>query len=244
MGGFMKNFYLALLGGASLMLMPSQAAAQSAPVMIGQPVAANVLKEGTEIPLVTLTELSSKRTKLGERFDLEVSDDVLLNGQVVIPQGSRAVGEVTRLKKKGMWGKSGKLETKLLYVRIGDQNVRISGAVGDKGKAGTAGVVGAVLVAPVVGFFVTGTSAVVKPRTAATGYLEADLPVVFAGPVQPRPLVVPAVAPAIAPEAAAAKIEAAAPPAAPAAAPTAVPVAVPAATPVAPSDPPSAPQDH
>jgi hypothetical protein len=234
----MKSFYLALLGGASLMLVPSQVSAQSAPVTIGQPVAANVLREGTEIPLVTLTELSSKRTKLGERFDLEVSDDVVLNGQVVIPHGARAVGEVTRLKKKGMWGKSGKLETRLLYVRVGGQNVRISGAVGDKGKAGTAGVVGAVLVAPVVGFFVTGTSAVVKPRTAATGYLEADLPVVFAGPVQPSLLVVPAAAPAVPPEAAAAKIDAAVPPAttpvAPAIAPVAVPVVAP---PAAPADP-------
>lgn len=188
------------------------ATAQSGPVTVGLPTAANVLKEGTEIRLVTLTELSSKHSKVGERFDLEVSDDVMLNGRVVIPQGARAVGEITRSTKKGMWGKSGKLETRLLYVRVGDRNVRISGAVGDKGKAGTAGVVGAVLVAPVVGFFVTGTSAVLPPRTVTVGYLDADLPVVFAGPVQPAPVVVPVAGPVMVPVAstpASAKVEAA-----------------------------------
>jgi hypothetical protein len=204
----MKNFHTALVAGAAILLSPSAAWAQAAPVVIGAPTAANVLKEGTEVRLVTVTELSSKRNKVGERFDLEVSDDVLLGGQVVIPQGARAVGEITRVKKKGMWGKSGKLETRLLYVKVGDQNVRITGAVGDKGKAGTAGVVGAVLVAPVVGFFVTGTSAVVPPRTMTVGYLDADLPVVFAGPAGPPPLVVPASAPAVS-AAAAAKVEAA-----------------------------------
>lgn len=203
----MRIIHSALLAGASVLLIPSAAMAQSAPVTIGLPAATNVLKEGTEIPMVTLTELGSKHSKVGQRFDLEVSDDVMLNGQVVIPQGARAVGEVTRVKKKGMWGKSGALETRLLYVKVGDQNVRITGSVGDKGKAGTAGVVGAVLVAPVIGFFVTGTSAVVPPRTVATGYLDADLPVIFAGPVQPRAVVVPATAPQAA--AASAKVEAA-----------------------------------
>ncbi len=44
---------------------------------------------------------------------------------------------------------------------------------------------------PVVGFFVTGTSAVIPPRTPVTAYLDEDLPVVFANAVEPAPLVVP-----------------------------------------------------
>jgi hypothetical protein len=163
-------------------------------LVVGAPASAqtNVLKAGTEVRLATVTELSSKRSKVGQRFDLEVTDPVALSGQTVIPAGARAVGEITRSKKSGMWGKSGKLETRLLYLTVNDRRIRLTGASGDKGKAGTAGVVAAVVFLPVAGFFVKGTSARIPPRTAVTAYLDEDIPVVFAaGQTGPAPLVVP-----------------------------------------------------
>jgi hypothetical protein len=141
---------------------------------------------------VTRTELNSQTSRIGERFQLEVTDAVTLNGQVVIPQGAIATGEVTRVQHRGMWGRPGILETRLISVRVGDRNIRLAGAAGDRGRAGTAGVVAAVVVIPVVGFFVTGTSAVIAPRTPTVAYLDEDVPVVFAGPSTPAPLVVPA----------------------------------------------------
>ena len=187
----MKIFALALLASASVASIPTVAVAQGA-VVVGGAQPANVLRAGSEIRLRTMTELSSKDAKPGERFDLEVAEDVMLNGRTVIPAGSRAVGEVTQVKQKGMWGKSGKVDTRLMYVRVGDQQVRISGQLGDKGKAGTAGVVGAIAFVPVAGFFVTGTSGNIPRGTGAVGYLESDLPVVFAGPAKPTAVVVPA----------------------------------------------------
>jgi hypothetical protein len=190
----------ALCAFTALTLVASPAAfAQQPALVVGEPAPSSqhVLKEGTDVRLATITELSSRKSRVGERFDLEVTDAVSLNGQVVIPAGSRAVGEITRVTKKGMWGKSGKIDTRLLYVKVGDRQIRITGASDDKGKAGTAGVVAAVVFVPVVGFFVTGTSAVIPPRTPVTAYLEEDLPVVFAAPVAPTPLVVtPVAAPA------------------------------------------------
>ena len=91
-----------------------------------------------------------------------------------------------------MWGRRGILETRLLYVRVGDQQIRLNGAAGDRGRAGTAGVVASIVVIPVVGFFVTGTSAVLPSGTATVGFTEEDVPVVFAGSVTPTPLVVSA----------------------------------------------------
>ena len=183
----MKNFVYALCACA---LVPVGGAAMAQAVVVGQS-AGNVLRAGTEIRLRTITELSSKEARAGERFDLEVADDVQLNGRTVIPAGSRAVGEVTQVKQKGMWGKSGRIDTRLLYVRVGEQQVRISGQLGDKGKSGTAGVVGALAVVPVAGFFVTGTSGNLPRGSSAVGYLESDLPVVFAGPARPAAVVVP-----------------------------------------------------
>jgi hypothetical protein len=68
--------------------------------------------------------------------------------------------------------------------------------VSDKGDAGTAGVVASIVVLPIAGFFVTGTSAVLPAGTAATAQLDSDLPVIFAvGAAKPATdMVVPAAA--------------------------------------------------
>jgi hypothetical protein len=159
---------------------PSAVLAQAHTLVVGESAPKNVLKRGTEIPLETVRELNSNDAKVGDRFDLEVTEDVKLNGRTVIPAGTRAVGEVTVAKRKGMWGKSGKLETTLLYLEVGDQRIRITGAAGQHGKTGTAGVVASLAVVPVAGFFVTGTSAVIPPRTATVATLDEDIPVAFA----------------------------------------------------------------
>jgi hypothetical protein len=89
-----------------------------------------------------------------------------------------------------MFGKSGKLETRLLYAKVGNQQVKIGGKKGDRGDGGTAATVGALLFVWPAAFFITGKSAVIAPGTQATGYLEADLPVVFENGAGPAPLVV------------------------------------------------------
>ena len=177
----------------------SPALAQQAPIVVGQQASPqNVLRQGTEVRMATLVELDSKRSRVGDRVDLEVSESVSLNGQIVIPAGTRGTGEITRRKGKGMWGKSGKLEFRPLYIRLGERQLRVSSpaTTRDKGKAGTAGVVAAVAFLPVAGFFVTGTSARIPARTGITVHLDEDLPVVFAAPAAPAPYVVQATAPA------------------------------------------------
>ena len=151
----------------------------SAPLVIGAP-AANMLPADTEILLRTLSELSSKKSRVGDRFDLEVADDIKLGGRTVIPVGTRAVGEVTKVVKKGMFGKSGKLETRVLYVKVGDKQLRVKGDKGDRGKGGTAATVASLVFIWPAAFFVTGKSAVLPPGTQTMTYLESDLPIVFA----------------------------------------------------------------
>lgn len=146
-----------------------------------------VLPQGTGIRLRTLSELSSQTAKTGQRFDLEVAEDVMLGGRVVIPRGSPAVGDIAMVKKKGMWGKSGKLEARVLYIRANGRDIPVRGTVGDKGETGTAGVVGAIVVLPIAGFFVTGTSAVLPAGTGANALLESDLEVAFDSVSAPVP---------------------------------------------------------
>ena len=157
-----------LLGGNSL------GAAQPAPA--GQEL---VLRQGTRVPMKTVEPLSSKSAHQGQRFPLEVSDDVRVGGMVVIPKGARGIGEVSRVVTKGMMGKAGKLEVRIMFVEVGGNRIRLDGVAEDRGKSGAAPVA---LAAPLVGVsaaFFTGTSAVIPAGSVIDGYVFKDVPLVL-----------------------------------------------------------------
>jgi hypothetical protein len=106
---------------------------------------------------------------------MEVSANVELNGVVVIPAGSPAIGEITEVRNKGMWGKSGYIGARVVSVRVGDRTIRVSGTFDDKGVTGTGGVVAAVAFVPIAGFLTTGTSAFIASGSAVKGFLDEDL---------------------------------------------------------------------
>jgi hypothetical protein len=166
----------AVLASALLAAAPFGAAAQPAP-----PASELVLRHGTRVPMQTVKPLSSKRALQGQRFDLEVREDVRVDGLLVIPKGARGVGEVSRVVTKGMMGKPGKLEVRVLFVEAGGRQIRLDGKASDKGASGAAPVV---LLAPLIGLdaaFVTGKSAVIPAGSAIDGFVYQDLPLVRPG---------------------------------------------------------------
>ena len=165
-----------------------------------------ILRVGTEVPLRLTQELTTKgkQLRVGDRFHLETSEPVLVQGVNVIPVGSPAVGEITDIRNKGMWGKSGHLAARILYVTVNGRQIRLSGAFDDKGVAGG---VGAVTVSALVflpaGFFMTGTSAKVPAGSIIKSFVDEDvplsMPVAAQAPMQvgggAAPMTVPAAAP-------------------------------------------------
>lgn len=190
----MKSICLASV----LLLAPVQGHAQVAAPIATPAADVAYLRTGTEVPLRTLEELTTKEKvlKVGQRFRMEVAEAVLVNGVVVIPVGSPAVGEITDVRNKGMWGKSGKLNARILYVTVNGRQIRLSGAFDDKGIAGGTGAVAAsaIIFAP-AGFFMTGTSARVAINTPVKGFVDEDVPLAMAASA-PMPLAVSAPAPA------------------------------------------------
>jgi hypothetical protein len=159
---------------------PALAVAAPPPAPIAAPATVNaILRVGTVVPLRLSEELTTKGKKLrvGDRFHLETSEPVMVQGVVVIPVGSPAVGEITDARNKGMWGKSGHLAARLLYVTVNGRQIRLSGAFDDKGVAGG---VGAALVSGLVflpaGFFMTGTSARVPMGSVVKAFIDEDVP--------------------------------------------------------------------
>jgi len=137
----------------------------------------NVLRAGAPIPVVLSEFLTTKgkRLKVGQRIQLEVAQDVLLNGRVVVPARSPVEGVLTEVRNKGMWGKSGGIHLQVKSVSINGTNIRLKGDMDSRGETGTAGVVGAIVVLPLAGFFVTGTSAEMPLNMPGRAFLDQDI---------------------------------------------------------------------
>lgn len=143
----------------------------------------NVLRAGTEVLLIMSESINSndKTLRPGKLVRMQVANPISLGGAVVIPAGTPATAEVTEVRRKGMWGKSGRIEARVLNARVGDRLVRLSGTFDDKGVTGTAGVVGAVVLLPIAGFFLTGTSANIPAGSGVKAFLDEDLRIAIPG---------------------------------------------------------------
>ena len=137
----------------------------------------NVLRAGAPVPVVLSEYLTTKgkNLKVGQRVQLEVAQDVLLNGRVAIPARSPVDGVLTEIRNKGMWGKSGAIRLHINSVNINGTTIRLKGDMDTRGETGTAGVVGALVVLPVAGFFVTGTSAEMPLNMQGRAFLDQDI---------------------------------------------------------------------
>jgi hypothetical protein len=132
-----------------------------------------------------------KAVRIGQRFNMEVAEAVTVNGVVVVPVGSPAIGEITEVRNKGMWGKSGYIGARAVLMRLGDRTIRLSGAFDDKGVTGTGGVVASIAFLPVAGFFMTGTSAKIPMGSQFKAFIDEDVPLNFQV-TAPTPMVVAA----------------------------------------------------
>ena len=191
---------LALVASSPVMaqtMAPVQAVAAPAAMIVAPVAPANaVLRAGTPVSLKLLEEVTTKNkaARVGQRINLEVAAPVEVEGQVVIPAGTPAWAELTGVRNKGMWGKSGKLDAQLLFLRLNGRQIRLSGAFDDKGVTGTGAVVGAVLLLPIAGFFMTGTSALLPKGGTVGGFIDEDVPLAFAA-ASVAPMQVPVAVP-------------------------------------------------
>ena len=130
---------------------------------------------GTPLRLTTRTDLSSRDNRVGDRFSLEVAEPLVYRGQVVVPAGSPAVGEVMRIERNGAAGKRGRMAVRLLSVQTPSGPIRLSGKAERAGTGqGLLAIGGAAVIAwPMI--FIHGTSARLPADSWVTAYLADDL---------------------------------------------------------------------
>ena len=90
-----------------------------------------------------------------------------------MPVGTPAFGQVVTATDSGGLGKSGRMTTKLVAIRLDRTEIPLEGETSERGTgAGSAGV--ALLFTGVVGLFHRGNNAKIKAGEILTGYVARD----------------------------------------------------------------------
>jgi hypothetical protein len=176
-----------MMAALALLASATTAAAQEAPpaaqpeLVVAAPAAspdhpgAIVVAKDTLVRLMVLNEVNTNSAKPGDRFVLRVDENVVVGGATVIPVGSRAYGEVTRVKSNGAVGKAGSVGAKLLYVELGEDRIPITGESESKGRKEGGGVAMASVIWGPFGLLMKGGAGKLKAGHIFDGYIPTDL---------------------------------------------------------------------
>src|SRR5579862_6115652 len=127
---FRKTFSGFALLGLLLRTLPSYAAL---PSHIKIP-------DSTPIQLTMMDRLNSATSELDDPVHFEVAEDVKVEGIVVIPRGSVAVGHVVEVQHKQRLGKPGRLVFSVDFVKAPDgSNISVRQQAARKGKSKRSG---------------------------------------------------------------------------------------------------------
>lgn len=154
----MFHFVRAALGAAALCVgtagfaqgvSPAPTVAASGPVMV---------RAGTMIAVTPMAEIASSKIKVGDTFQFTVVNDVVENGVVAVPRGTKALGMIKWKTGKAIGGKSGKFEVEFKQLSVNGKTVPLSGIHRQEGKGNTVG-------ALFGSMWISGRSAILSPGT-------------------------------------------------------------------------------
>lgn len=130
--------------------------------------------EGTEFPMRLEDTLASKTSKEGDRFTITLVDDVKLADGTILKAGYRGVGEIVDAQKNGMLGRTGKLNIRLTYLKVGDDRIRLRAAKSVQGDHNTGAQVVTVVLVGVFAGFIKGKNTSIPKGTLITAYSDQD----------------------------------------------------------------------
>jgi hypothetical protein len=139
---------------------------------------------GTKVSLDFAQSLDSRTAHKGDIVNLRVQQDVVVNGQTVIPKGAPATASVAEVKKGKMFGRKAEIKINNLRVRAADgRQIALSRYESGKrvdAKAPGAAAGGLILLGPIglaAGAFIKGGHMVIKPGTEIDAVVQNDTPI-------------------------------------------------------------------
>ena len=158
---------------AAIALQPL-AAAPAPPTVAA---AAVSVPAGTPVRFVTESVIDSRTVKQGQRFSLIVTEPVAVGDRIILPKGSRAVGEVEAVTGKGMFGQAGSLVLRPLFVELSGQRINLEGVFEQRGKKQVGGAAVTTVITGGLGLIITGKSATLPAGSPLDGRVRNDVTV-------------------------------------------------------------------
>ncbi|WP_297513292.1 hypothetical protein [uncultured Caulobacter sp.] len=171
--------------GGSMKLMISTALGVAGVLFASAAFAGVKVPEGTEFQIRVEEALSSSTAHEGDRFTVSLDDDVKLSDGTVLRAGYRGLGEVVEARDNGILGKNGKLNVRLLYLKVGDDRIKLRANKGAKGETRVGATVATVILFWPAAPFIKGKDVSIKKGTIMTAYADQDVDI--ASPVPPPP---------------------------------------------------------
>ena len=147
-------------------------------LLFSQPLLAStediVLSEGTAIKVIVTSEISSKEVRPNDPVSFTVTEDIVIDGQVVVRLGTHAMGSVVNAEKGGYMGKSGKLAIQVESTKSVDgQPVKLRAAKGREGNDKTNATFALSFISPLF-LFKKGGEAKIAAGTPITVYVAEE----------------------------------------------------------------------
>jgi hypothetical protein len=80
---------------------------------------------GKPVMVKTTASLSSKTATLGQKFEVEVAEDISNDKGVIVPAGTKGEGTVIFVRKKGGGGKTGALDLRVDHLNLHSQKLKL-----------------------------------------------------------------------------------------------------------------------
>lgn len=148
--------------------------------------AETLVPEGTELAMRVEDAISSNTAHEGDRFTISLDEDVKLPDGTILRAGYRGIGEVVEARDNGMLGKNGKLNVRLVYLKVGDDRIRLRANRGSKGETRVGATVATVILFWPAAPFIKGKDVSIKKGTVMTAYVDQDAK--LPSPLPPPPI--------------------------------------------------------
>ena len=131
------------------------------------------LPDGTEFTVLTTEEITSKTATEGDLLTFKVSEDLVINGHVLIAKDTLVKGTVASVKKSGFFGRGGNLGIHIeSTTTVDNQKTKLRSAKGKAGDDKTGTTVALVVLFGPLGFLKKGNQAIIKSGTAIKVYTD------------------------------------------------------------------------
>ena len=135
-----------------------------------------VLKEGTELEIKLIEELSSQNSRVGDSVRLKLNENIYVDSTLVLREGTKIKAVVTVAEKRGMLGKAGKLDFSLNSITaLNGKEIPLRAVKNSEGKNRHVGVIAGTLLLSPLFLFVKGKDVTIDAGKIFTAFVDDDV---------------------------------------------------------------------